>query len=156
MVRSWLTETVTQVDDLLNQINGLPDEVRLYLLDRLVPEPEPETKPTRKTRKKSSASKAAIRDSLKRGQQAAALNNSDRAGEVCTYEFPDSKGTRCGTTIDDNIHHRMSDPLFHPFVSASPAPGVAQPSSANGGTRATTQNSETQPENVSNVHHAGD
>lgn len=129
MSRSWLTETIARVDDLLNQINGLPDEVRLYLLDRLIPEPEPEVKPAKKSRKKSNkpASKSARASGM-----AAAINRSltqqrQVKDGACTFVL--DNGAVCNTGDNNPIHDQSFGYAgYHEFQSAP----VAHEASAGG------------------------
>jgi len=55
MPRSTLTETVDRLNSLVNQILGLNEEERGYVLDQILPEPEEQPK-QKKTRKKRAAS----------------------------------------------------------------------------------------------------
>lgn len=85
----------------------------------------------------------------------------------CTYKLgEDARGRPvvCDRTLDNNVHHKKTDPDYHEFITTaraddygddagkSPAPGVAHPSSTNGGTGNGTASSGTQPEDVSGVH----
>lgn len=197
MPRSWLTETIAQVDGLVKQIDELPEEVRKYLLDRLVPEPEPEVKQAKKTTarkierceacnytrraihhnnrehadyhefvlakkasKKSSKSAQSSSKSPRASGMAAAINRSltqqretpktSTAIDDMTMEIVE-RCSDCGAVSDDNVHHKRTDPNYHPFVST--APPAPAPSPANGGAGNGTANSGTQPEGVSTVAH---
>lgn len=147
MSRSWLTETIAQVDDLLNQINGLPDEVRLYLLDRLIPEPEPEVKPAKKTRKK--ASRSASKSSRASGMAAALAKNLSRQRQ-CVAMVDDNGGEMpCGEVESNPIHDpTMGYGGYHEFdagklSASSAAPPARGRSSTNGGVENSTASIET-------------
>lgn len=125
MPRSWLTETIAQVDGLINQIDALPDEVRMYLFDRLFPEPEPEpeAKPTKKTRKKSpSKSKRAsglgnaISNSLR--QSKAASNGNDEIDQ-CLFVLNATTGETCNA-VKDNPIHDLTYSSSHVYVTHPP------------------------------------
>lgn len=135
---------------LLETLRGMSETERESLVVALSPE---KTATKRASRKSSRGASKSARAS---GMAAAIKNNLQRR-EPTVGGFADDADmlhcSDCGAGSDDNVHHKRSDENYHPFVStAQPARGK---SSTNGGATSGTVSSETEREDVSNVHHAG-
>lgn len=126
------------------------------LAETLSPQPVKKAakKPASKKSPRASGMEAQLSSRRQQRQVARAGDDSEDGNALCGYIYPDR--TDCTEPKDSRLHDPNAGYAgYHPFVSASPAPGVTHPSSTNGGTGATTQNSGTQSEDVSSVHHAG-
>lgn len=67
--------------------------------------------------------------------------------------FPRGDRQWCYLLSDHNVHHMKTHPEYHPFQPSTTAPPAPARSPANGAQGSTTQNSETQPEDVGTVAH---
>lgn len=133
---------------LLETLCGMNDSERELLVESLSPQPQ-----------KKSSKKAAGKSKRATGMQAqlntrlAARDRQPDDDDRCAVLRGDLGGTVCGLLPDHNVHHLESVRGYHPFVATAPTAG--SPSSANGADGNSTVNSETQPDGVSNAHHAG-
>lgn len=157
MPRSQITESWKKAEAMVFHVqeNLNADEYAVFLdmIDPL-PEPEPEVKPAKKARKKSASKKSSRASSLEQQIKANTAHVTASSRSSYCYATVDDNGGEmtCGKP-EDNPVHDMTYLSSHPFVrDARPA---SDQSSANDGAGGGAQNSKTQPEDVSSVHHAG-
>lgn len=162
---------------LLETLRALNDNDRELLVEMMT------DKPTAKKAGKK-AGKKSSKKSTRASSLGAAVKGRLQQREPTVGGFADDtdmlRCSDCGSVSDDNVHHKRTDPNYHPFVST--APPAPAPSPANGASSATerstrrpappsmsesddetdqgaslsTANSRTQVEDASNVHHVGD
>lgn len=129
-----LSESEAAILDTLRQIS---DSERQMFVEAL------SDKPQKKSSKKGAGKgggKSKHASSLQqqisgRAQSAVRLPEAATIGDVdivrCIAMIDDNGGeTQCGETVDNNVHHKQTDPNYHPFVP--PASPATNPSSANG------------------------
>lgn len=129
---------------LLETLRALNDNDRELLVEMMTDKPAGKKAGKKSSKKSTRASSlgAAVKDGLRRREPTVGGFADDADMLRCTAIVDDNGGEmECGETIDNNVHHKRTDPNYHPFVSiAPPAPAL---SPANGGAGSSTQNSET-------------
>lgn len=131
MPRSPLTEQYQRVMSLVEQLHALEPDERNFILDLLVPEPEPAKKPQKKSSKKTggkggggSRRERSLRQQIGSVVQGSG-NNLQSPQPRCIAMIDDNGGEmECGESIDHNTHHKQTDPNYHQFV-APPATHAA-------------------------------
>lgn len=137
MARSPLTETYERVNGMVAYVreNLNPGEYDLFL-DMIAPESLPEVKkPVKKSSKKAgkksaraSGMAAAISGSLQRGRGVVTGGDGNEDDGRCAYVITEDAGDGGGPIVcdalpDNNVHHKRTDPDYHPFQpAASSAP----------------------------------
>lgn len=134
---------------LLETLRAMNDSERELLVETLSPQKSSSKKPSSKSAARGAKSKRA--SSLRQQISTKATTATSNDGP-CGYSFSD--GTECQAPPSDPIHDETFGYAgYHPFVPA--ASTAERSSSANGAGVSGTASSATQPEDVSNVHHAG-
>lgn len=140
MPRSPLTEQYQRVMSLVEQLHALEPDERNFILDLLVPEPEPVSKPQKKSSKKAAGkgggkSKHASSLAEKVGGTLASIaktagGSDDNARKVIDTmdagssprcQFTRYDGKLCLLLPDHNIHHLATHPEYHEFQPAEQA-----------------------------------
>lgn len=127
---------------LLETLRNFNDSEREAFVEALSDKPAGKKASKKASKKSARASSlgAAVKSGLQRREPTVGGFTDDADMLRCTAMIDDNGGEmECGETVDNNVHHKRTDPNFHPFVSTAP-PAPAQ-SPANGGAESGTVNS---------------
>lgn len=129
MPRSPLTEQYQRVMSLVEQLHALEPDERNFILDLLVPESEPVKKPQKKSSKKSAGGGGRSKRELSLRRQIGSVvqgSGNNLPQPRCIAMIDDNGGEReCDETIDNNVHHKQTDPDYHEFQSVASSVAAA-------------------------------
>lgn len=122
MPRSPLTDKFDEVQRAVDYVNALSEDVRLALMDRLWPEPEPAKKPQKKSSKKTGGKGGGVRCTYVYGSgvpcnRMAATTVHVNEQHVDYHEFQPPKSSKSarasglGAAIDHNLSQRRREAM---------------------------------------------